>query len=521
MNLKTKIIEWIKNYSNENGNLKLVVGISGGIDSATVSTLCALTGIETHVVSLPILQKEDQLSLANQHIKWLTENFNNVIAHEQDLTDVFLNFKEKLNRYDDNLGWANTRSRLRMVTLYLISNFYKGIVVGTGNKVEDFGVGFFTKYGDGGVDISPIADLTKTEVRILAKELGIIDGILNAKPTDGLWEDDRTDEEQIGASYEELEWAMRFKDELDDRKKEVLKIFEKFKRQNEHKMKPIPVFHKEEDVIEDDDKNKIHLFQEFFFEKNEKRLEEYLFCLNKNLQNKFIKKVHLVYNKKEYNENQSYFEDIFKNKLLNPHKLIRIESEDDRFSFNKLSEYVDTDLPSDSVVVVANLDIFIPEIESWGKIYDEFFNVTDKNICLALARTEYVSDNNTFIDENAWSQGEFADLWCFKTPFLLKSSDFPYTIPVGNAPTCDNHMFALLGDKYDKVFNWAEKYVIYHYDIIRKPDVLKTKNGRMILNDKTVTLPQTFLQGRKLEVTHLKPKSNWESVLNTIKKTVI
>lgn len=518
MNLKTKISDWIKDYSEENGNLKLVVGISGGIDSATVSTLCALTGIETHVVSMPILQNENQLELANKHIAWLKNNFSNVISHEIDLTDTFTNYKEKLISYDDNLGWANTRSRLRMVTLYLISNYCKGLVVGTGNKVEDFGVGFFTKYGDGAVDISPIADLTKTEVRTLAKELGIIEEILTAKPTDGLWDDDRSDEDQIGATYEELEWAMKFSEEIDERKKEVLKIFQKFQKQNQHKMKPIPVFQK--GISEDTNtlKKKINLFQEFFIEKNPKRLDEYLFCLNKNLENRLIDKLYLVFNEEEYNSNPDYFEDVFKNKLKNSKKLVQIKSDKPRFSFNKVSEYVNQNLPDGSIVMVTNLDIFIPEIESWENINEDFFDVTDKDVCLALARTEFVSEGHTFRDEIAWKHGEFADAWCFRSPFLLKPEDFPYEIPVGNAPTCDNHMFGLLTNKYDTVFNWAEKYIIYHFDIVRKPQVLDTHRSVMINNDKTVILPKTYLEGKQHENLHVKPLNDWESVLENLKK---
>jgi NAD+ synthase len=254
MNLKDRIIDWLRNYSINNNDLCFIVGVSGGIDSSVVSTLCAKTGIETHVVSLPILQNQEQLKLAQKHIDWLKFNYKNVVNHEEDLTDVFLKFKEKLSFYDNNLAWANMKSRMRMVALYQLSTFYKGLVVGTGNKIEDFGVGFFTKYGDGGVDISPIADLTKTDVRNLAKELGVIDDIILSKPTDGLWEDDRTDEDQLGASYEELEWAMniidklrlskKLKNDLSDRDYEVLKIYEKFNSKNKHKMIKIPIFKK-------------------------------------------------------------------------------------------------------------------------------------------------------------------------------------------------------------------------------------------------------------------------------------
>jgi NAD+ synthase len=249
MTLSNDIIKWLKDYNKESKTKCFVVGISGGIDSATVSTLCAMTGIETHVVSLPILQNSTQLKLANNHINWLKLNFKNVIFHEKDLTDIFLKFKETFNNFNDDLSYANSRSRLRMVSLYQISGYNKGIVVGTGNKIEDFGVGFFTKYGDGGVDISPIADLTKTEVKNLAKSLGVIPEILNAKPTDGLWDDDRNDEDQIGATYSELEWAMSYleskdQDFLTERQKEVLEIYTNLNNKNKHKMLNIPIFYR-------------------------------------------------------------------------------------------------------------------------------------------------------------------------------------------------------------------------------------------------------------------------------------
>jgi NAD+ synthase len=239
-----EIVDWIKNYAGD--KFKLVVGISGGIDSALVSTLCAMTGIETHVVTLPIYQKSDQLTLAREHIKWLKSNFKNIVEYEFDLTQAFDSISDIFSNFKSGLSLANSRSRLRMLSLYHISSNVGGIVVGTGNKVEDFGVGFFTKYGDGGVDISPIADLTKSEVRKMAKDLGVIDGIISAKPTDGLWEDDRSDEDQIGATYEELEWAMEYngEGELNDRQKEVFKIYNRYNSVNKHKMIAIPVFKK-------------------------------------------------------------------------------------------------------------------------------------------------------------------------------------------------------------------------------------------------------------------------------------
>lgn len=243
--LKDRIVKWLLDYSKTN-DFKFVVGISGGIDSSVVSTLCALTGVETHVINIPIKQKEEQIVLADNHIKWLS-NFKNVKTHKHDLTHCYESFKGELSEFNNPLGLANSRSRLRMMTLYQVASFVNGIVVGTGNKIEDFGVGFFTKYGDGGVDISPIADLTKTEVRELAKELNIIEDIILAKPTDGLWDDGRTDEEQLGATYEELEWAMDFKGDvntLNDREKEVMLIYNFFNKKNQHKIKPIPVFKK-------------------------------------------------------------------------------------------------------------------------------------------------------------------------------------------------------------------------------------------------------------------------------------
>ncbi len=239
-----QISNWLEDYLM-NSNLKyFVIGISGGIDSALVSTLCAQTGRKTIVVSMPIHQPKDQLKRAHNHINWLKENYSNVESLEFDLTNTFEIFRS-LFPVDNQLALANSRSRLRMTALYQVAGTYGGLVVGTGNKVEDFGVGFYTKYGDGGVDISPIADLTKTEVRAMAKELGVNEEIILAKPTDGLWDDGRTDEDQIGASYEELEWAMEYKGgETTERQSEVLNLYKQFNLQNQHKMNPIPVFKK-------------------------------------------------------------------------------------------------------------------------------------------------------------------------------------------------------------------------------------------------------------------------------------
>ena len=241
------IVKWIKNYADENNIKSLVIGVSGGIDSAVTSTLCALTGLETIVVNMPIQQSTKEVDRGLDHINWLNDKFDNVIPTKVNLNNTFDSFLDDFSNSNlpaSKLAEANTRSRLRMVTLYHMAAKYNGIVVGTGNKVEDFGIGFYTKYGDGGVDISPIADLMKSEVYDAGIELGIIDSIMLAAPTDGLWGDTRTDEEQIGASYNELEWAMTFngdKSSLSPKQKEVLEIYNKFNTANKHKMLPIPV----------------------------------------------------------------------------------------------------------------------------------------------------------------------------------------------------------------------------------------------------------------------------------------
>ncbi len=239
------IVDWLSDYSDKSGTGGFVVGISGGIDSALTSTLCAKTGKPVIVVSMPIHQAESQLLRAENHIAWLQKNFDNVIKASVDLTNSFDTLEASFPAtIRDQLTMANTRARLRMTTLYAYAGHYKYLVAGTGNKVEDFGVGFFTKYGDGGVDLSPIADLMKSEVRECASQLGVIQEILEAKPTDGLWGDDRTDEDQLGATYPELEWAMEFsgvESGLDSRQQEVLKIYRHLNRVNQHKMLPIPV----------------------------------------------------------------------------------------------------------------------------------------------------------------------------------------------------------------------------------------------------------------------------------------
>ena len=246
--LAEEITNWILDYALENDIRSLVVGVSGGVDSAVTSTLSARTGIRTIVLNMPIHQKKYQDDLSKKHISWLKDNFNNVEERIVNLSKTYDSFVETVSVDEvSDLALANSRARLRMTTLYATAGSNGGIVVGTGNKVEDFGVGFYTKYGDGGVDISPIADLLKTEVYQIARELDIIEEIIQAAPTDGLWGDGRSDEEQLGASYEELEWAMKesknpSNKDLSEREKEVLGIYQRLNKSNSHKMGPIPVF---------------------------------------------------------------------------------------------------------------------------------------------------------------------------------------------------------------------------------------------------------------------------------------
>ena len=235
---KVKFISnWIKDYALNMPKRAeaLVIGISGGIDSSVSSTLSAMTGLKTIVLSMPIRQKSHQHDLSLKHQEWLTKKFKNVEAHTINLDELFLAFNASLSKFGDEHGMANSRARLRMTTLYQVAAANKGIVVGTGNKVEDFGVGFYTKYGDGGVDISPIADCNKTQIWELGKELGILKEIIDAAPTDGLWDDGRTDEGQLGLKYEELEEAMTNPNSANRSK------YETIRKQNMHKMEPIPV----------------------------------------------------------------------------------------------------------------------------------------------------------------------------------------------------------------------------------------------------------------------------------------
>jgi len=235
--LKSDISDWMVDYMKSSGMNVFVVGVSGGIDSAVVSTLAAETKYNVFALGMPIHQNPEQESLSDAHLKWLSEKYVNVESVKIDLTNTFDTFTNDLERYaTDKHALANTRSRLRMVTLYQFAGQYRGIVVGTGNKVEDYGVGFYTKYGDGGVDIAPIADLYKTEVWELGEYLEVDQRIVDADPTDGLWDDSRTDESQLGASYAELEEAM------ETGEGPGVAVLNKFNTQNKHKMEPIPTF---------------------------------------------------------------------------------------------------------------------------------------------------------------------------------------------------------------------------------------------------------------------------------------
>ncbi|OAZ03019.1 NAD(+) synthase [Flavobacterium succinicans] len=249
--INTQIVKWLTDYAINAKSKGFVIGISGGVDSAVTSTLCAQTGMEVLCVEMPIHQAPSHVSRAQEHIKQLKDRFPNVKSAASDLTPVFEAFKKVVPEHEDtakmNLSLANTRARLRMSTLYYYAGIHGLLVAGTGNKVEDFGVGFYTKYGDGGVDLSPIADLLKSDVYALGEFLKIPNSILVAAPTDGLFGDDRSDEDQLGASYDELEWAMlqdelgKTTSEFQGREKEVFATYKRLNTANQHKMNPIPV----------------------------------------------------------------------------------------------------------------------------------------------------------------------------------------------------------------------------------------------------------------------------------------
>ena len=253
--LSEQIVTWLKDYAITNNRKAFVLGVSGGVDSALVSALCAKTGLPTHLMILPCQTKANETELGEMHIKWLTDRYRNVRRHKFDLTSTFEAFAAECKavgpetRMESPLGFANSKSRLRMITLYQLATTVGGLVVGTGNKVEDGGVRFFTKYGDGGVDISPIGDLMKSEVRQMCREMGILPELSEAISTDGLWNDTRTDESQLGATYDELEWAMKWRyatvespSFLTNRQREILAVYDKWNKAGAHKMAPIPTF---------------------------------------------------------------------------------------------------------------------------------------------------------------------------------------------------------------------------------------------------------------------------------------
>jgi NAD+ synthase len=251
------ITAWIRQYADDHRISCLVVGVSGGIDSAVVSTLCARTGIRTVALSMPIQQSAHTHNLSQAHCEWLRLNFQNVETHTLDLTNTFQHFQTVLSQFNSELAFANSRSRMRMMTLYQTAQSLGGIVVGTGNRVEDFGVGFFTKYGDGGVDISPIADCLKNQVWDMGRELGVLEDIVSAAPTDGLWSDSRTDQDQLGMTYPELEEAMRLDAmsehdteilDLDQAGRDRLQHYRGIRARNLHKMLPIPVCEMPKDI---------------------------------------------------------------------------------------------------------------------------------------------------------------------------------------------------------------------------------------------------------------------------------
>jgi NAD+ synthase len=242
------IVSWLVDYSAKSHTSGFVIGISGGIDSALTSTLCALTQKPVIALNMPIRQHKAEFDRSAEHIEWLKKNYANVTSDAVNLTHIFEKIESDFPvSIQDFLTMANTRARLRMLTLYAFAGHHKMLVAGTGNKIEDFGVGFFTKYGDGGVDISPIADLLKSQVYGLAKELNVVESILQAKPTDGLFADGRSDEDQMGATYDELEWAMLALEkrvnekQFSEREKQVMEIYKSRNRANKHKMEAIPV----------------------------------------------------------------------------------------------------------------------------------------------------------------------------------------------------------------------------------------------------------------------------------------
>jgi hypothetical protein len=266
------------------------------------------------------------------------------------------------------------------------------------------------------------------------------------------------------------------------------------------------------------DNTKIIIFNEIFVEKNKLRLDEYVHCINKNVNNPIIEKIFFVCDYNLYHNNIGYFDNLLKEQIVKNSKInLILDKDNKRFTFNNFINYCNTLIPNNTIVVVSNLDIFIPYNKNWENLEKDFFSITKNECCMALSRTEYVNDTYSFKDERAWSSGEFADCWVFKTPLRLKEEHFPFQIPVGSAPTCDNHMFLIMGNTHEQVFNWADKYVIYHYDLIRKPEVLEKKSGRMIMNDDVVTLDPNYFDKLPQEKWKITPYQNWDSIFQKYK----
>jgi hypothetical protein len=262
---------------------------------------------------------------------------------------------------------------------------------------------------------------------------------------------------------------------------------------------------------------KINLFCEIFVEKNTERLKEYIYCINKNIQNSNIKKIFLVCYEELYLSNKEYYDNVFHNLLLPNQKIkLILDPNNKRFTFNKFTELCKQFISDDEIVATTNLDIFFPDDDVWKYIDSDFFTPTRNTCSLSLSRTEYINDDYSFIDQGAWERGEFADAWIFKTPLKLTQESFPCIVPVGSAPSCDNYMFYIMGQTYTKVFNWGGKYRIFHYDLCRKPQVLVNKSGNMILHDDVVELSAEWLNEKPEELWRVYPLIDWDTELKNI-----
>ena len=267
-----------------------------------------------------------------------------------------------------------------------------------------------------------------------------------------------------------------------------------------------------------ENEKKINLFCEIFFEANNERLNEYVYCINKNINNQNIKKIYLVCYEETFTHNEEYFKTLFTDKLDKTDKITLIlDPVNKRFLFNNFVEMSKKFISENEIVAVTNLDIFFPDDNEWKNVDKKFFIPTSNECALALSRTEYINDNYFFIDQGAWERGEFADAWVFKTPLKLTENSFPCDIPVGSAPSCDNYMFYIMNQEYKEVFNWADKYKIFHYDLCRKPESLINKSGKMILHDDVIELDTKFLQNLPENMWKKTPFQEWESILNKIK----